>query len=82
MMVGLSIQNVDASRRATAMGFHQAVYSIGLFAGPWIGGIIADAVGIREIFVIIAAFSVAAPSCVISPNRFHEADVRARTKAQ
>jgi MFS family permease len=69
ILLGLSIQHVDTAHRSTAMGIHQAVYAIGMFSGPWIGGILADAVGIRAMFAIIAAFSLAAPSAFISLNR-------------
>jgi predicted MFS family arabinose efflux permease len=62
ILLGLSIQGVDLSHRSTAMGIHQAVYAVGMFTGPWIGGIIADAVGIRTMFAIIAAFSFVAPA--------------------
>jgi MFS family permease len=34
------------------MGFHQAVYAIGMFAGPWLSGILGDVVGIRPTFVV------------------------------
>ena len=70
ILVGLSIQQVDAAHRSTAMGIHQAVYAIGMFTGPWIGGIIADAVGIRAMFAIVAVFSLVAPGAMISLNRF------------
>ena len=69
ILLGLSIQGVDAAHRSTAMGIHQAVYAIGMFAGPWIGGILADAVGIRGMFAIVAVFSVAAPSAFITLYR-------------
>jgi MFS family permease len=69
ILLGLSIQRVDAAHRSTAMGIHQAVYAVGMFAGPWIGGVLADAVGIRTMFVIVAAFSLAAPSLLITLNR-------------
>jgi MFS family permease len=51
------------------MGIHQAVYAVGMFTGPWIGGILADAVGIRGMFAIVAAFSVAAPSAFMTLQR-------------
>ncbi|MGA2481022.1 MAG: MFS transporter [Spirochaetia bacterium] len=69
ILLGLSIQGVDAAHRSTAMGIHQSVYAIGMFTGPWIGGIIADAVGIRTMFAIIAAFCLAAPSVLMVFNR-------------
>ncbi len=64
-LMGLSIQRVDAARRTTAMGIHQAVYSIGMFAGPWIGGIIAEHVGIRPMFAMTAGFCFVAASLLV-----------------
>jgi MFS family permease len=70
ILVGLSIERVDSAHRSTAMGIHQAVYAIGMFSGPWIGGILADALGIRAMFAIIACFSLVAPGILIGLNRF------------
>jgi MFS family permease len=40
--MGLSIARLPDAEKATAMGFFQAVYAIGMFIGPvssgWIGG--------------------------------------------
>jgi MFS family permease len=36
------------------MGLHQAVYAIGMFAGPWMSGILAQAAGIRPMFGVTA----------------------------
>jgi MFS family permease len=69
ILVGLSIQRVDAAHRNTAMGIHQAVYALGMFTGPWIAGILADAVGIRVMFAIVGAFCLIAPGILISLNR-------------
>ncbi len=66
ILLGLSIQRVDAAHRSTAMGIHQAVYAVGMFSGPWTGGVLADAVGIRAMFAIVAVFSLAAPSAFIT----------------
>jgi predicted MFS family arabinose efflux permease len=74
ILVGLSIQGVDTAHRSTAMGIHQAVYAVGMFTGPWIGGVLADAVGIRAMFAIIAAFTLVAPSALISLNRLPKLD--------
>ncbi len=54
VMMGLSIRYVDDGQRATAMGLFQAVYAIGMFAGPWLSGILADAMGIQPMFAITA----------------------------
>jgi len=53
-LAGMSILYVKENERSTAMGLHQAVYSIGMFAGPWLGGILADRFGIQSMFIIIA----------------------------
>ncbi len=55
-LMGLSIRRVDQSHRSSAMGIHQSIYAVGMFAGPWLGGLLADAVGIRTMFGVSAAF--------------------------
>jgi MFS family permease len=53
-LMGMSIENVAEAERTTAMGLHQAVYAIGMFGGPWLSGMLADAVGIRPMFGVTA----------------------------
>jgi MFS family permease len=57
-LMGMSIEHVEQGRRSTAMGIHQSVYAIGMFVGPWVGGILAEAYGIRRMFVVVAVFIV------------------------
>ena len=54
--MGLSIERVSEAERATAMGLHQAIYGIGMFAGPWLSGILADWMGIQPMFGVTAFF--------------------------
>jgi len=54
VLMGMSIEHVANAERTTAMGLHQAVYAIGMFSGPWLSGILADAIGIRPMFGVIA----------------------------
>ena len=54
-LLGMSIRHVAQNRRTTAMGIHQSVYAIGMFTGPWLGGMLADIVGMRVMFSICAA---------------------------
>jgi predicted MFS family arabinose efflux permease len=54
VLMGMSIQEVADAERNTAMGLHQSVYGVGMFAGPWLSGILADALGIRPMFGITA----------------------------
>lgn len=50
VLMGSSIEHVSEGERATAMGLHQAVYAIGMSVGPWLSGILADAMGIQPMF--------------------------------
>ena len=70
ILLGLSIEKVDLPHRSTAMGIHQAVYALGMFAGPWIGGILADALGIRAMFGIMAGFCLVVSSALAARARF------------
>ena len=54
VLMGLSIRYVDDSERTTAMGLHQAIYAIGMFGGPAASGVIANALGIRPMFLLTA----------------------------
>lgn len=53
MLMGLSIKGVPDNRRATAMGFFQAVYAGGMFIGPVILGVIADFFSLTQGFVFL-----------------------------
>jgi MFS family permease len=54
ILMGMSIEWVDSAERATAMGVHQSVYALGMFAGPWLSGIIAAKIGMQPMFAITA----------------------------
>ena len=58
VLMGMSIRYVADSDHATAMGLHQSVYAIGMFAGPWLSGILAEAIGIRPMFGLTAVASL------------------------
>ena len=60
VLMGMSIRYVDGAERATAMGLHQAVYALGMFLGPWLGGMMAEAMGIRPMLGVIAAITLTA----------------------
>lgn len=51
LLMGMSIEKVADNERATAMGLHQAVYAVGMFAGPWLSGELAKLFGIQPMFV-------------------------------
>lgn len=50
-LMALSIQHISAERRATAMGFFQSLYSLGMFGGPVLGGFLGQTYGLQSIFV-------------------------------
>jgi predicted MFS family arabinose efflux permease len=52
VLMGLSIRDVESASRATAMGIHQATCGIGMFAGSWVGGLLANLLGIRQMFMV------------------------------
>jgi predicted MFS family arabinose efflux permease len=54
VLMGMSIRDVADAQRNTAMGLHQSVYAIGMFAGPWLSGLLAAAIGIRPMFGVTA----------------------------
>ncbi len=54
LLLGLSIAQVKEGERNTAMGLHQAVYGIGMFAGPWLSGLLAVPLGIQSMFAVTA----------------------------
>lgn len=53
-LIGSTIREVPHNQRATAMGLHQTVYALGMFVGPWLSGHLADLIGVRSTFGIIA----------------------------
>jgi MFS family permease len=51
-LMGLSIEKVEPRERSTAMGIHQSIYAIGMFAGPWLSGLLANKMGIPLMFIL------------------------------
>lgn len=52
MLMGLSIKDIPGDRRATAMGFFQAVYGLGMFVGPFVTGWVGHGFGLGTAFII------------------------------
>ena len=59
VLMGMSIERVINAERSTAMGLHQSVYAIGMFAGPAFSGALAAAIGIQPMFAVTAAACLA-----------------------
>jgi len=56
ILMGLAIAGVPSEKRATAMGFFQAIYSIGMFAGP----LISSRIGLIHGFYTMSVVSLCA----------------------
>ena len=59
LLMSLAVDTVAQERRATAMGFFQAIYGLGMFLGPWLGGIISDHFTLNIGFFFMAALAAA-----------------------
>ncbi|MCR8633862.1 MULTISPECIES: MFS transporter [Paenibacillus] len=53
ILMSLSIKHMDSGKRATAMGFYQAIYGLGMFMGPLFMGIAGDLLTLQQGFVIV-----------------------------
>ncbi|HBQ63984.1 MAG TPA: MFS transporter [Clostridiales bacterium] len=65
LLMGAGIKDVSEKSRASAMGFFQAVYAVGMFAGPVISGAISGALGLFAGFWFIGAVSLLAGGLVL-----------------
>lgn len=46
LLLGKSVSGIDPFKRATAMGFYQAVYAVGMSAGPFVAGWMSSVYGL------------------------------------
>ncbi|CAM3011350.1 MFS transporter [Paenibacillus sediminis] len=64
LLLGKSVEHIEPEKRATAMGFYQAVYAVGMFIGPFAAGWVSNqwglAVGFRLAAVVAFCASVLA----------------------
>jgi predicted MFS family arabinose efflux permease len=58
LLMGMSIEKVDETDRNTAMVLHQSIYAVGMIAGPWLGGLLGDALGVQPMFWVIGAVTL------------------------
>ncbi len=54
VQMGLSMRHVADGERTMAVGVFASVYSIGMFAGPALSGVLADRIGIQAMFAVTA----------------------------
>ena len=60
LLMSLGLLYMPDERRATAMGFYQAVYGLGIFGGPWLTGALISALGQTPAFWLNALLALAA----------------------
>ncbi|KAA9005106.1 MFS transporter [Paenibacillus spiritus] len=60
LLLGKSVEGIHPAKRATAMGFYQAVYALGMSGGPFVAGWISSLWGLRGGFWLGAAVAAAA----------------------
>lgn len=51
--MSIALKVTPADRRATAMGLYQALYGIGMVAGPLVMGVLSDFVGLGFSFILV-----------------------------
>jgi len=69
LLLGLAIQFIEPAKRATAMGFYQAVYSLGMFSGPFLAGWLNDGFGLAGGFAFGALSAFLAAAFILYGNR-------------
>nr|MDA8229580.1 MFS transporter [Desulfitobacterium hafniense] len=73
LLMGLSIKSIAFEKRATAMGFFQAVYGLGMFLGPMLVGFFSDSIGLDSSFFALTV--VGAAGALISVLAIREVKV-------
>jgi MFS family permease len=68
LLMGLSIKNFPAAKRATAMGVYQAAYAGGMFIGPVLTGVIAGWLDLNTGFLVIGLAGLAGVWLALRPG--------------
>ncbi|WP_260510389.1 MFS transporter [Paenibacillus typhae] len=76
LLLGKSVSDVAPFKRATAMGFYQAVYAVGMSGGPFVAGWMSAAYGLKGGFWLGGI--AAALAAVLSWVWLHESGVSAK----
>ena len=74
VLMGLGIKNIAPEKRATAMGAFQAIYGIGMVAGPAVFGFITQASHISVGFVtagLVCFVASVLAIMILNPEREH-----------
>ncbi|MCL2364585.1 MAG: MFS transporter [Defluviitaleaceae bacterium] len=66
LLMGLCIRDITPERRATAMGFFQAVYGLGMFLGPFVMGWLGHSISLEAAFVTAGAVGLLGAALVFA----------------
>lgn len=58
MLLGMSIELFPEKVRAAAMGWHQAIYALGLFIGPVVAGYFSELYGLKAAFSAVGTIGL------------------------
>ena len=58
-LMSLSIENHPPEYKGTAMGIFQAIYAVGIFAGPWVTGQVFEARGVFSAYFLNGGLAIA-----------------------
>lgn len=60
VLLAMAIETIPQQKRATAMGVYQALYAVGMFVGPLLGGMLNSYAGIGGAFYLSGALGLLA----------------------
>lgn len=69
ILMGLSIRSVPREEQATAMGFFQSLYAIGMSLGPILSGLFAQKIGISSVFFLNGLLALAGAAFSLKKSR-------------
>jgi predicted MFS family arabinose efflux permease len=52
LLMSLAIQSIPREQQATAMGFFQSLYAVGMSLGPSLSGVLAQKIGLSSVFFL------------------------------
>lgn len=75
LLMSLVIKQSNVENKSTAMGIYQSLYSVGMFAGPFLSGIVASITRVESIFLlaaIICIFGMFMSILVVKPLEYNQ----------
>jgi len=60
LLMGQAIKSMSREQQATAMGFFQSIYAVGMFLGPVVSGWVGEHLGLNYVFLFNGTFSLLA----------------------